>query len=452
MAEINELLAMEFDLDTAELLDRMEVVGLASDVQGAVIANIILERVGRRQRRFSYSNPVDATADECVALYARTLEHADWVNGEDMVDAEEFNERFHQIEADTDAAARDAATALSCVMGLRAQLARALEEIKGQINSIHGDIFDMRDDPPFVGPRPYPWPGVFDPGFAVSPLPGTGTLGFVPDFSGMTVTDLSNNWHDINPLLTGGAGGGHTFSGQGIPFNGGAQGVWTLQGNTDVGSINGMHATRLSDAEFNGDSVEVWSTPAGMFLTPISRVEEASRGYIDPRVELGGRFNAWVSENAKVIERTFDGEGFTAAELEEKFGSQSIGSGLRVSEALKGFSGGSKFESAANLSERFSERQAERIMASGASVAVKIGAFGIVPGGGAAQDAKIATFSGMPDKARASLRQGGIETIGDLKNAQGENIARLLERAGVPASRSEIASWQGMARVVVGLG
>ena len=81
MPEINELLAMEFDLDTAELLGQMEVVGLSDDVKGAVLANIILERVGRRQRRFSYSNPVDPEADECVAEYARTLEHSDWVNG-----------------------------------------------------------------------------------------------------------------------------------------------------------------------------------------------------------------------------------------------------------------------------------------------------------------------------------------------------------------------------------
>ena len=159
-----------------------------------------------------------------------------------------------------------------------------------------------------------------------------------------------------------------------------------------------------------------------------------------------------MSENADVIKETFRGESFTVSQLEDNFGSQSIGSGLRVAEALKGFSGGAKFGSADELVNRFSERQAERIIASGASVAVKIGAFGVVPGGGAPTDAKIETFSAIPEKSRSALAQAGFETIGALRGASTTEMARVLEQAGLPAGRTEIANWQGMAGVVAGLG
>ncbi|MEJ8560054.1 hypothetical protein QTO30_01550 [Yoonia sp. GPGPB17] len=210
--------------------------------------------------------------------------------------------------------------------------------------------------------------------------------------------------------------------------------------------------TRLSNAEFNGDSVEVWSTPAGMFLTPISKVEDAETGYIDPRVELGGRFNTWVIENADLLEETFDNQGFSAAELEAKFGSQSIGAGLRVTEALKGFSGGTRFDSPKDLAGRFSERQAERIIASGASIAVKIGAMGLITDDAQIDDAKLETFSAIPPKARDVLTDRGIGTLGALEDASPKEVSVMLERAGLPTRIDEITNWQGMARVVSGLG
>ena len=342
-------------------------------------------------------------------------------------------------------------------MGLRRQLAVALEEIKGQINTLHGEVFELKDEPTFPWPQPYPWPGVFDPGFGVVPTPGTFNPGVMPDYGGLRDVGSIGVWGNANPWGAGGGG----YSGMIQPMSGAingpvgnlsGSGVWTLRGTNDVGTISGMPATRLSDAEFNGDTVEVWSTPAGMFLTPVSKIEDARLGYIDPRVELGGRFGAWVSENADVIKETFRGESFTVSQLEDNFGSQSIGSGLRVAEALKGFSGGAKFGSADELVNRFSERQAERIIASGASVAVKIGAFGVVPGGGAPTDAKIETFSAIPEKSRSALAQAGFETIGALRGASTTEMARVLEQAGLPAGRTEIANWQGMAGVVAGLG
>ena len=456
MPEISEILSMEYNLDTAELLNQMEVVGLANDVQGAVLANIILERFGRRQRRFSYSQPVDPETDGCTAEYERTLEHGDWVNGEDMVDADEFNDRFHRIETDLDAAARDAATALNCLMDLRAQLAVALEEIKGQINTLHADVFELKDRPWYPMPTPLPWPNPVNPPLGVAPLPGTPNPGIVPGFDGLGT--ITPDWEYVRPWMAGtygniGFDGGITpaIGGQGPLVNPGNVGVWALRGNSDIGTIGGMPATRLSNAEFNGDSVEVWSTPAGMFLTPITKMEDAEAGYIDPRVELGGRFNSWVAENADRISETFGNDSFTAADLEDKFGSQSIGSGLRVIEALKGFSGGTKFNSPQNLADRFSERQAERIIASGASVAVKIGAMGVVAGDAQGEGPKIETFSAIPPKARNVLAERGIGTLNALGETSAKEVAVVLERAGVPTSVSEISNWQGMARVVSGL-
>ncbi|MEJ8560055.1 hypothetical protein QTO30_01555 [Yoonia sp. GPGPB17] len=247
MPEISEILSMEYDLDTAELLNQMEVVGLANDVQGAVLANIILERFGRRQRRFNYSQPVDSDTDGCSAAYERTLDHGDWVNGEDMVDADEFNDRFHRIETDLDAAARDAATALNCLMDLRMQVAVALEEIKGQINTLHADVFELRDRPWFPTPTPLPWPGSFNPPLGVAPTPGTPNPGFVPGFNG--IGTIQPDWQYMMPWMGAnfgnlGTGGGITpvVGGDGPLINPGHVGVWALRGNSDIGTIGGMPA------------------------------------------------------------------------------------------------------------------------------------------------------------------------------------------------------------------
>jgi hypothetical protein len=57
------------------------------------------------------------------------------VQAERTSDEEGFNARFHKIEHDLDALAKDLKTAIACINTLRAQVAFALEDIKNQFNA-----------------------------------------------------------------------------------------------------------------------------------------------------------------------------------------------------------------------------------------------------------------------------------------------------------------------------
>jgi hypothetical protein len=90
---------------------------------------------------FNYRSPVSSTDADCKTSFARTFQHDDWVDGQDVVQAERtsdeegFNARFHKIEHDLDALAKDLKTAIACINTLRAQVALALEDIQNQFNA-----------------------------------------------------------------------------------------------------------------------------------------------------------------------------------------------------------------------------------------------------------------------------------------------------------------------------
>jgi hypothetical protein len=86
-----------------------------------IVGNWIVENVGRAPRVFLYRTDFPATDTGCTPQFVRSFVHQDWVDGEDVVQAEQttgeegFNLRFHRIEGDLDALARDVATAFVCL-------------------------------------------------------------------------------------------------------------------------------------------------------------------------------------------------------------------------------------------------------------------------------------------------------------------------------------------------
>lgn len=457
MPEIAEFIDGDLLNATTQLLAEVDKYELTDAVKAELFANILLERLGSQQRRFSYSNSLEAEKPGCVAEYERTLEHRDWVNGEDVVDADEFNERWAQTQNDLDAAAKDAATALDCLAGLRAQLAAMFEEIRGEINTIHADIHALKgenEQPPFWSGPYYPPAG--QPPIQIIPnLPWTNpNWGVTDPPPGMGVGHQIEDWV-MNPNLVFGRVFGAGGRGGGVyPVFGSNVTPLTQPGSPHaaMGSIGGMPATRLTDAVFNNEEVEVWSTPIGTLLTPVTKVEDMKAGYIDPRLEIAGLFNAWVIENDDTITRKFGGREFRADELEKAFGDQTIGQGIRVADAIKNFSSSTRFGSTKELAMRFIEEQAASVRDSGASIAAKMGTIGVVTGDATADKAAIDGFTVLTEDARKVLKQKGINTVGKFQATPPKEVQEILSGGQIEANLGAIAGWQGVAGAVIKLG
>jgi hypothetical protein len=90
---------------------------------------------------FDYKFPVASSDPNCKSTFTRELEHKDWVDGRDVVQAQQtadeegLNARLHQIERDLDALGANLATAFACIEILRGQLVQALTDIKNQFNA-----------------------------------------------------------------------------------------------------------------------------------------------------------------------------------------------------------------------------------------------------------------------------------------------------------------------------
>ena len=90
---------------------------------------------------FDYRFPVPVTDPACKSSFVRGFEHDDWVDGQDIVQAEAtseeegFNVRFHKIERDLDALGSDLKKAFACLEILRGQVVAALADIKSQFNA-----------------------------------------------------------------------------------------------------------------------------------------------------------------------------------------------------------------------------------------------------------------------------------------------------------------------------
>src|ERR1041385_9046936 len=121
----NSLKINETSVD--QVYDTILKSGVADTDAKLLVSNWIYQNYRVSGRSFSYVTAFPASVPECVpAPFARSFEHKDWLDGEDLVQAGEtagdagFNKRMHQIEADLDALGSRIGKLVDCVADMRA--------------------------------------------------------------------------------------------------------------------------------------------------------------------------------------------------------------------------------------------------------------------------------------------------------------------------------------------
>jgi hypothetical protein len=152
-------MASEINYDgvtVTELYKTFTNAGIPHSEASVLVSSWIYENVGAAKRVFSYVEPFPAVEPGCAPPpFARTFAHADWVDGEDVVQAGQttgelgFNERFHRIEHDLDHLGTDLAKAFSCMAAMRVSLRRLLDEIRAEINRLNSTVHENKVN---VGP------------------------------------------------------------------------------------------------------------------------------------------------------------------------------------------------------------------------------------------------------------------------------------------------------------
>lgn len=158
-----------------QVFNAVTKVGVAEADAKIIAASWIFENLGRTQRVFGYAENFPATDAACqIAPFVRQFVHADWVDGEDVVQAgatpgeDGFNQRFHRIEDDLDALGARVATLSACLAAMRASLRKLLDELRIEINRINSDLFSCCNKGSPIGPvvtlPPAYVPGLIDTG------------------------------------------------------------------------------------------------------------------------------------------------------------------------------------------------------------------------------------------------------------------------------------------------
>ncbi|MFI7608157.1 hypothetical protein ACIBTV_23845 [Micromonospora sp. NPDC049366] len=136
-----------------ELYDAFIKGGVLPSDASVMVSSWIYENVGSAKRVFSYAEPFPAVEPGCApAPFVRTFAHADWIDGEDVVQAGQtpgelgFNERFHRIEHDLDHLGTDLAKAFTCLAAMRASLRRLLDEIRAELNRLNAAVHEQKID------------------------------------------------------------------------------------------------------------------------------------------------------------------------------------------------------------------------------------------------------------------------------------------------------------------
>ncbi|MGW0203283.1 hypothetical protein [Nonomuraea sp. NPDC003201] len=135
-------------MSVEEVYARITKTGVSKAEAATLVGAWIYHNVGRAKRTFAYVTPFASDAPACKPTFARSLQHADWVDGESVVQAEEtvseegFNRRFHHIEDDLDALAADQVKQFACLTELRHELRALLDEIRAELNRLNADVYE----------------------------------------------------------------------------------------------------------------------------------------------------------------------------------------------------------------------------------------------------------------------------------------------------------------------
>lgn len=157
-------MANDYDFDTVSvsvIYEKLTKAGVTPSDAKIIAGQWIVSQAGRDLRVFAYSSALAQVEAACAAHFQRSFAHADWKDGESVVQAEEttveegFNKRFHAIENDLDALGVDVKKAFQCLAELRATLKTLLDEIRTEFNRINKDVYDCCRHDKVV----FPWPG-----------------------------------------------------------------------------------------------------------------------------------------------------------------------------------------------------------------------------------------------------------------------------------------------------
>lgn len=146
------------------LIDR----GLTQSEAATLVSSWIFEHFGRTRRVFNYAQSFPAAEPGCVSTFTRTFHHADWVDGESVVQAEQttgeegFNQRFHRIEADLDKLGAEVAKTFTCMAAMRQSLRNLLDEVRAEINRLNSDVHECCSRRPDIGIVREPPPSFVD--------------------------------------------------------------------------------------------------------------------------------------------------------------------------------------------------------------------------------------------------------------------------------------------------
>jgi hypothetical protein len=145
-------------MNASDVYSNIVNAGVSKVQASELVATWLLGIAGKTRRTFNYQTDFPATEADCTSHFQRTFSHRDWTDGEDLVQAEQsagedgFNFRFHRIENDLDALGADVAEAFLCLGEMRASLRALLDEIKAELNTIEGDLADLKVSDPSGGP------------------------------------------------------------------------------------------------------------------------------------------------------------------------------------------------------------------------------------------------------------------------------------------------------------
>ncbi len=447
------------DVELSDILDIAVSQGMTAEQTLEFLYGALGLAQASTKRVFTYSAPVSATQPAgCQASFTRSFVHTDWIDGESIVQAEQttieegFNSRFHNIENDLDALATDIAQAFVCLGDQRAAISKALDEVRAELNRINADIYgccEKSKSGGFVIPGyTYPYP----PGATTIP-----DLGWViprpsdifPPIGPRSPVD--NPWKDvwsgpvINPTDTWVAAPwgedrvdpvrSYVEKVRGAQSYAGAA-AHVARSNADPtrGVVAGLSARLIEETSFNGQSVEVWSTAAGLILVPKGEEAAAKQGrksWTNPRVEVTDRFARWAARNEKQVADTL-GERFTTKKFVEAFGDARVAGGIRISDVLDRLPSDIEAGSPLDLVTHLAESNGKAVVREGLASETVIGAVGLIGDAGKGLgDARLTALKTVDERTASALMEAGISTIGDLAKAAPKALSRLAARAGI---------------------
>ncbi len=194
---------------TAEdIFQKLTTTGVSKYEAQMVVANWILGNAGVLPRTFAYQTPFEGAEAACAPQFTRSFAHQDWVDGEDVVQAEQttgedgFNTRFHRIESDLDALGSDVAQAFVCINAMRASLRLLLDELQAELNLVYRQIASTGGGGGFPVPVEPGGGGVFTGGGGVWTTGGVFTGGG-PAVTGGTYLGTTKFFdHDVHVFQT----------------------------------------------------------------------------------------------------------------------------------------------------------------------------------------------------------------------------------------------------------